>query len=116
MAKKELRSFNDWLKHFPQNKESINVEKSKTDLIDNFLGDDNKDAEKKTEFFSPVNIARLSVIEDESFVTETLAKIYIGQGSYSKAVKAFKQLMVRNPSKSSYFASQIEKIENLKDK
>ncbi|NQY67993.1 MAG: hypothetical protein HRT72_09770 [Flavobacteriales bacterium] len=110
----ELRSFNDWLKYYPYGS-APKKDATKKKLIDDFLGSGPIEKSSKNGFFSPVNTARLSVIEDESFVTETLAKIYIGQKKYSKAVQAFKQLIVKNPAKSSYFATQIKKIENLKD-
>jgi hypothetical protein len=48
--------------------------------------------------------------EEVGLVTETLAKIYINQAYYSKAIDIYEKLSLKFPEKSSYFASQIEKV------
>jgi tetratricopeptide (TPR) repeat protein len=69
---------------------------------------------KKTMVETPVlqsNIAKMSIIDNEDFVTETLAKVYEKQGNYSKAVGIWKKLLLLNPEKSSYFAARISELE-----
>ncbi len=47
------------------------------------------------------------------FFTETLAKIYIKQQKFDKAISIFKKLSIEHPEKSSIFADQIRFLEKL---
>ena len=51
--------------------------------------------------------------DDESYFTETLAKIYIKQGRYSKALEIIQRLNLNYPKKNAYFADQIRFLEKL---
>ena len=50
---------------------------------------------------------------DESCFTETLAKIYIKQHRYEKALEIIKKLSLNYPKKNAYFADQIRFLEKL---
>ena len=39
-----------------------------------------------------------------------MAKIHAKQGNFGKAIKIYKELMLRKPEKKSYFAAQIENL------
>lgn len=80
-------------------------------LIDDFIQKDPRITPAKADVFSSENLGRMSLAEDEEFVTETLAKIYVKQGKADKAIKAYKLLMLKFPEKSIYFANQLKKLE-----
>lgn len=50
---------------------------------------------------------------EQSYFTETFARIYIKQGNYSKALEIIQQLSLDNPKKNVYFADQIRFLQKL---
>ena len=50
---------------------------------------------------------------EESYFTETLARIYIKQGRYSKALEIISRLSLQYPKKNAYFADQIRFLQKL---
>lgn len=50
---------------------------------------------------------------DESYFTETLAKIYVKQHKYSRALEIIRSLYLKYPEKNVYFADQIRFLEKL---
>lgn len=50
---------------------------------------------------------------DESYFTETLAKIYIKQHKYSRALEIIRSLYLKYPEKNIYFADQIRFLKKL---
>jgi hypothetical protein len=123
--KSSPHSFTEWLKHaasIPGKKLDVkeeNAEKepssplSAFDLIDKFIKEEPKMTRQKAEFFSPVNMAKQSVADDITFVSETLAKIYVLQGNYAKALNAYENLRLKYPEKRVYFATQIKNLKKL---
>jgi tetratricopeptide (TPR) repeat protein len=55
-----------------------------------------------------------SIIEDKSYLmTETLARVYLEQKKYSRAIQAYEILILKYPEKSSFFADRILDIKNI---
>jgi hypothetical protein len=111
------KNFFDWLKN-PQVaekqdkkeeiKEKPEFKKPKDLLVEKFIKEEPKISKPRTEFYSPVNMARQSVTEDDNLASETLAKIYMAQGNYSKAIRTLRVLELKYPEKSLYFAALIQ--------
>jgi hypothetical protein len=88
-------------------------EKSNNQLISSFINEDPGPirADKETNLKGDVSLA--SIREHDGFITDTLAKIYVKQGLFAKAIYAYEKLSLKYPEKSAYFAAQIEKIRNI---
>ena len=50
---------------------------------------------------------------DDNYLTETLAKIYVKQQRYDKALEIIKKLNLKYPKKNAYFADQMRFLERL---
>jgi hypothetical protein len=83
-----------------------------TALIEQFLNSEAGVIKADKETSLEGDISERSVKEDDSFITDTLAKIYVKQGLHAKAIYAYERLSLKYPEKSAYFAAQIEKIKN----
>ena len=106
----EPLSFGRWLLKKSSSKEGQTG--AAREIIDKFIQESPQISPVKTAFFSPSQMGKMSLVEDESFVTETLAKIYERQGDFKKAAKAYKNLKLKFPKKSIYFADLEKKAED----
>lgn len=86
-------------------------------LIDDFINKEGGRMElKENPEYTPAIETPKSNTEtegDEGYFTETLARIYIKQGRYSKALEIIKKLNLNYPKKSAYFADQIRFLKKL---
>jgi hypothetical protein len=95
-------------------KEPQSARQLQSDLIDKFIFANPKIEPRKEKSDAPIeDISKPFAEERGAFVTETLARIYIKQGYYSRAIDIYEKLSLKFPEKSSYFASQIEKVKEL---
>jgi hypothetical protein len=85
------------------------------ELIDKFI-ETNPRLQPQQGDHPNVDISEDSVKENDGIFTDTLARIYIKQGLYSKAIFAYEKLILKYPEKSGYFAAQIEEIKKLTNK
>lgn len=118
---RELDTKNEEIQSEKEEKEEIitedekNFQKSlekKQAMIDKFIETNPKIIPTKKVTASPINV-ELSVQENTSLMTETLAKIYLEQKKYQKAIQAYEILILKYPEKSSFFANQILDIKAL---
>ncbi len=106
----EENSFVEWLKL--SNLKPID-RSNETETIDKFIS---KKPKLKFEVYE--NESTDDTVDDVSnqagYMTETLAKLYLNQKNYEKAIQSYKILILKFPEKNSYFADQIKKIKSLK--
>ena len=86
-------------------------------LIDNFIYNEGGKIQLKDDpEFMPVvedNTTAETAQGTDGYFTETLAKIYIRQGKFEKALEIIRQLKLNYPKKNVYFADQIRFLEKL---
>ena len=87
------------------------------DLIDSFINNDKTKIVLSEEPQLSPDLEQETENEekepDEGFFTETLARIYIKQGRYSKALEIIQRLSLQYPKKNAYFADQIRFLKKL---
>jgi hypothetical protein len=114
----ETHSFQEWLQlskikpidRTNENPENKSLE-AKLELIDRFIENNPKISPPKEDVNTPLYTPKN---EDTSYLmTETLAKVYLEQRKYSKAIQAYEILILKYPEKSSLFADRILEIKEL---
>ncbi|MDT0538219.1 MULTISPECIES: hypothetical protein [Croceitalea] len=114
----EKHSFNEWLqltskKPIHRSAEEKKLEKQKKfDLLDKFIENKPRIIPKE-DSTTKINIKASVKIDQDELMTETLAKVYLEQKKYKKAIQAFKILSLKYPEKSGFFADQIRRVKNL---
>ena len=132
-SKTETHSFNEWLKltrykpidrfkgKYTSGRQSnedttsnLDEKTKKFELIDEFIAKNPKIKPGATS--APKgNLAKAQMIQPEALMTETLARIYVEQKNYKKAIQSYKILSLKYPEKSSFFANQIKAVEQLQE-
>lgn len=119
-TKKEKHSFTEWLQLTSKSEsestsdaEAEELEKKKKfDLLDKFIESKPKIIPKE-DSKAKVNIKESVKMDKNELMTETLAKVYLEQKKYKKAIQAYKILSLKYPEKSGFFADQIRAVKKL---
>jgi len=125
-TKEDSHSFSEWLKLasavpiIREEKKMLSSEKQeKYHLIDKFIQDKPKLSSKNvpsnltSDTTENNNLAAQYLQSPDDLMTETLAKVYLQQKNYKKALQAYKILILKYPEKSGFFADQIRGIKKL---
>jgi len=124
-SRNEKHSFQEWLQlsrlkpiirkdssdseQAQQIKPSIDTEKKKKlELIDKFIENNPKITPIAKD--ASVQIIETFTEDTSHLMTETLARVYLEQKKYSKAIQAYEILILKYPEKSSFFADRISDI------
>ncbi|WP_297705003.1 hypothetical protein [uncultured Eudoraea sp.] len=132
-TKREKHSFGEWLQltsfksikrgkeeykeeemkdiHFPLEEDIL--KKKKFELIDKFIENKPK-IDPSDNLTSNINIKESTTLDKNELMTETLAKVYLEQKKYKKAIQAYKILSLKYPEKSSFFANRIKAVQKLR--
>jgi len=132
-TKREKHSFGEWLQltsfksikrekeeykeeemkdiHFPLEEDIL--KKQKFELIDKFIENKPKIVPSEN-LTSNINIKESTTLDKNELMTETLAKVYLEQKKYKKAIQAYKILSLKYPEKSSFFANRIKAVQKLR--
>lgn len=121
---KEMHSFATWLeltsskplshkRDIPKDDNTIEEENhkrsKKTAQIEAFLQQKPKIKPQK-DYKSTIDINLSTSIDEREIMTETLARVYLEQKNYDKAIQAYTILSLKYPEKNSFFAGQIRAI------
>ncbi len=81
---------------FIQNKPRIKIKNDKIDSNNNELA----------------NLTNIDNTNEDIFITESLAELYVKQKYFDKAIDIFNKLILKFPKKKTYFANRIKEIKN----
>ena len=118
----EKHSFQEWLQlsklspivreDEPENVKTEAPKSKQEEIIDKFIETNPKIVPVRNMPQPPANIEKPA--SDTSYLmTETLAKVYLEQKKYQKAIQAYEILILKYPEKSVFFADRISDIRLL---
>jgi hypothetical protein len=112
----EEYTFTGWFDHFQTTIPEQPVKTEQQELIEKFIEGSPVIARGRDYTASQRDMSEESSKDSDSFMTETLATVYEKQGLYKKAIYAYEKLSLKYPEKSTYFATQINRLKSHLDK
>lgn len=113
-----MMSFAEWLTHYKsKNQKEKEEEESRRSLrtmwqkekLAAVMEEENEEIPEQV-FEMAVN----SIAHEDGLISESLATILVKQGKTDKAIDMYRKLSLRNPAKSTYFAQQIQQLQQSK--
>ena len=106
--------FSEWATYLKSNeapKKDSNID-DKFELIDSFLAKNKKIVPNKNSY-NKEDLSEKSWVASDELMTETLAKVFVKQKKYNRAIEAYQVLGLKYPEKNSLFADRIKEIKKL---
>jgi len=88
------------------------LKQKKFDLIDKFIAESPKIIPNENASLK-VNTKQAAKFDDKELMTETLAKVYLEQKKYKKAIQSYRILSLKYPEKSGFFADRIKAVQKI---
>ncbi|PWB23394.1 tetratricopeptide repeat protein [Flavobacterium sp. HTF] len=93
--------------------DTFEEKKKKAEIIDKFIETNPKISPIKPSGTAPMVQLDINTEDNSYLMTETLARVYLEQKKYTKAIQAYEILILKYPEKISFFADRISDIKIL---